>query len=158
MSLTASPAKKRKGIYKFVVHEDVVFHATTIKQAFSQEETFLEINTAGDITVKGSREKGYAWDGCTPKVNCFDLCLLGVPDGRKLVNTGKPITYYASMVHDVLCQYRHEIPITRKQADDVFLYYLGDFQLRYLYYGFVRIFSIFSDMSERLKAFISNKT
>ena len=132
------PAKKRKGIYKFVTHQDLVYKNTPIKKTFSNP--WLEISECGDIVVKGSNASGYAWDGCTPKLNIFDLFLVGTPDGRTIVNTRKPITYYASLIHDILCQFRKEIGISRRQADEVFLVYMGDFNLRYVYYLAVRTF------------------
>ena len=127
----AKPAKKRKGIYKFAVKEDVFFKEVPIIHPFKKE--FLEITDDGHVIVRGTYKNGYAWDGCTPKWNILDLWVMGIPDGRTLVDTGTPTTYHASMVHDILCQYQKEIGITRKQADDIFLHYLGDFQLRYVY-------------------------
>ncbi|MGB0662784.1 MAG: hypothetical protein ACPGMR_03235 [Pontibacterium sp.] len=71
--------------------------------------------TGGKITVKA----GYAWDGCTPKVDLLGLVTLGVPDGR--LHEGRPMTYYASLVHDVLCQFRADIPnIKRDHATFIF--------------------------------------
>ncbi|MGJ8691686.1 MAG: hypothetical protein ACSHW0_04330 [Thalassotalea sp.] len=135
------PAQKRKGVYKYLIHEDLLFENSHIKKAYKND--WLEIKDNGDIIIKGTHDNGYAWDGCTPKVNCFDLILLGIPDGRKIVNTDKPITYYASLVHDILCQFQQDIGIDRKDADKVFLYYLGDFNLRYFYYAAVRIYGSF---------------
>ena len=134
------PAKKRKGIYKYVTHHDLRYKNTPIKKTFNN--TWLEMTENGDIIIKGTHANGYAWDGCTPKFNIFDLFLIGTPDGRTIVNTGKPITYYASLVHDILCQFRKDIGISRRQADKVFLIYLGDFNLRYIYYIAVRVYGI----------------
>ena len=131
-------AKKRKGIYKYVTHQDLLYKNTDIKKTFNND--WLNISENGDIVVKGTNAEGYAWDGCTPKFNIYDLFLVGTPDGRVIVNTGKPITYYASLIHDILCQHAKCIGIKRKQADKVFLYYLGDFKLRYFYYFAVRIY------------------
>lgn len=147
----AKPAKKEKGIYKYVVHEDVIFKATPIKTSFNDPEAFLIIKPNGDIIVRGSFKNGYAWDGCTPKFNLLDLCLFGIPDGRTLVETGKPTTYYASMVHDILCQYREEAGISQKAADRLFLTYLGDFQLRHLYYAAVRAYSLSRQFISKLR-------
>lgn len=57
--------------------------------------------------------KGYAWDGCSPKINVLGLFNIGVPDGA--LRCGKPFTYHASLVHDVLCQFS-DIPITKAQS------------------------------------------
>ncbi|MDX8387463.1 MAG: hypothetical protein R8M46_02870 [Ghiorsea sp.] len=146
--MQVEPAKKRKGIYKFITTEDLTYKDTAIKKTF--ENDWLLINESGDIVVKGSFGSGYAWDGCTPKWNIFDLLLVGTPDGRTIVNTGKPITYYASLVHDILCQFNEDIGISRKEADDLFLVYLGDFNLRYVYYIAVRSFGTYLDFKSYL--------
>jgi hypothetical protein len=59
------------------------------------------------------------------------------------VRTGRPKTYFASMVHDALYQFLDaDSPITRRQADDAFLRLLAesDFAPRGLYWLFVRLF------------------
>lgn len=60
--------------------------------------------------------KGYAWDGCTPKIKLGPV-VLGVWDGPILNSTGKQACYYPSLYHDCLIQYRIG---TRKQADELF--------------------------------------
>jgi hypothetical protein len=98
----------------------------------------LIIETTGRITVT----RGYSWNGCSPKVCVFDF-LLGTPDGVVHKNTGRPKTYFASMVHDALYQFlKTDSPIGRKQADDCFLRLMedSDFSPRYLYWAAVRIF------------------
>ncbi len=129
---------RNKGIYKYVIHEDVTYPATPLRFCF--ENKWLRISESGDIVVKGSNQQGYAWDGCSPKFNVFDLFLIGTPDGRKHVISGHPPTYFASLIHDVLYQFHREFEVDRKVVDQLFLEYLGDFQLRYLYYAAVRLF------------------
>jgi hypothetical protein len=97
----------------------------------------LILRTDGTITVT----RGYAWDGCTPKFCLFDLSV-GVPDGVVHARTGKPKTYYASLIHDALYQFLpDDLPLTRRQADDCFLRLLArdDFAPRYIYYAAVRL-------------------
>lgn len=112
---------------------------------FSQDLAFydkkgkrrLEIRKDGSLTVL----KNYAWDGCTPKF-CFLDILFGTPDGIVDKRTGKPKTYYATLIHDVLYQFLDDdLPITRKEADDYFLRLMTDtqFTLRDLYYWAVRL-------------------
>lgn len=60
----------------------------------------LRITKDGDIFVF----KGYSWDGNSPKINFLDLFWLGTPDG--IVSNNKPITYYASLIHDILGQFK----------------------------------------------------
>lgn len=68
----------------------------------------------GVITIN----KGYAWDGCSPKQDLFGLAVIGTPDGR--LKEGKPITYHASLVHDALCQFRSEIKISKAATLSIF--------------------------------------
>src|SRR5712691_2897454 len=60
----------------------------------------LILERGGRITVT----QGYAWDGCSPKF-CFCDLLFGTPDGVVDTQTGRPKTYYASLVHDALYQF-----------------------------------------------------
>lgn len=62
--------------------------------------------------------KDYAWDGCSPtwKIGSF---WLGPPDGALLMD-GRPQAYYASLVHDYLCQYRASIPIRKDTTVELF--------------------------------------
>ena len=136
----AKPAEKRKGVYKFVTTDDLVFG--TSLSGYQYENDWLKVSDDGKVLVKGTYAEGYAWDGCSPKWNFLDLILIGVPDGRSIVTTNKPITYYASLIHDILLQFRKDIGLSRKEADKVFLHYLGDFSLRYIYYYAVRIYGM----------------
>lgn len=108
----------------------------------------LILKQNGDIMVTAR----YAWDGCTPKL-CFLDVLIGIPDGAVDTGTGRPKTYYASLVHDALYQFLHDgLPYTRKDADRFFLQLMKetDFALRGLYYVAVRIFGhIFHWLSAR---------
>lgn len=60
----------------------------------------------------------YVWDGCTPKFHIMGLFSIGTPDGA--LRHGVPWTYYASLVHDVLCQFRYEIPLSQRQVTQIF--------------------------------------
>ena len=101
----------------------------------------LIIEAAGRITVT----RGYSWNGCSPKVCVLDL-LIGTPDGVVNARTGRPKTYFASMVHDALYQFlRANSPVSRRQADRCFLQLMDDseFSLRYVYWLAVRILGRF---------------
>ena len=131
-------------VYKFVEYKDFVVHDTGFKgKSFNKD--FLLIEADGTITIRCSfKDTGYAWDGCSPKWNWIDITW-GTPDGRLDWNTVKPITYYASMVHDVLYQYKREHDITRKQTDQLFRELLKKekFKLATIYYWAVRVFGGF---------------
>lgn len=60
----------------------------------------------------------YAWDGCSPAWRVFGVWL-GTPDGP-LMADGRPQTYYASLVHDVLCQFSRHIPIKKAATVELF--------------------------------------
>ncbi len=99
--------------------------------------TRLILRRDGSITVT----KGYAWDGCTPKVCFFDI-QIGVPDGVVDARTRKPKTYYASLVHDALYQFVPDgLPFSRAQADRCFLRLMTEtgFAPRCIYYVAVRL-------------------
>lgn len=98
----------------------------------------LLITKEGVFTVK----KGYSWNGCSPKF-CFLDINFGTPDGAVHAETGRPKTYFASMIHDVLYQFRDQIdPIKRRDADSFFLDLMkdSDFLWARLYWLAVRVF------------------
>ena len=100
--------------------------------------TRLVISGGGLITVT----RGYSWDGCTPKFYFLDL-VFGTPDGVVDKRTGRPKTYYASLIHDALYQFLPDgLPLSRAQADECFLRLMTDsqFALRHVYWLAVRIF------------------
>ncbi len=113
------------------VPEDLVFRDSAGKVRLIIEEQ-------GRITIT----EGYAWNGCSPKFCVLDI-LFGTPDGVVHAETGRPKTYYASLVHDALYQFLREcVPLTRGDADRVFLRLLkeSDFLLARIYWLFVRGF------------------
>ena len=98
----------------------------------------LVVEKGGRIVVM----RGYAWNGCSPKFCFFDL-LLGTPDGVVDARTGRPKTYYASLVHDALYQFVPDgLPASRRDADRCFLALLAEsgFRPRWIYYAAVRVF------------------
>ncbi|VEP15989.1 conserved hypothetical protein [Hyella patelloides LEGE 07179] len=132
--------------YIFKSEEDYHFKSKKVSKQLKEDLEFpdrddeirLKIATDGTITVK----KGYAWDGCSPKFNILDLFWVGTPDGA--INENKPVTYYASLVHDALGQFAKKeserMPFNRKERDLIFKEMLEGFALQWLYYLAVRIF------------------
>jgi hypothetical protein len=109
--------KEKQKVYKYVHKEDIYIETNLRGLSFNND--FLSITEDGRITVKGSSKKGYAWDGCSPKINFIHL-LWGTPDGKLDYRTEKPMTYYASMIHDVIYQFKGEVCVSRKDADIIF--------------------------------------
>lgn len=98
----------------------------------------LVLEKGGRIVVM----RGYAWNGCSPKFCLCDI-LFGTPDGVVDVRTGRPKTYYASLVHDALCQFLPDgLPLSRGEVDRCFLALLREsgFRARWLYYAAIRLF------------------
>lgn len=97
----------------------------------------LILERGGRITVT----RGYAWNGCSPKLCLFDI-LVGTPDGVVHAGTGRPKTYYASLVHDALYQFmRVDAPVRRAEADGCFLRLMAasEFLPRRIYWAAVRV-------------------
>lgn len=130
--------RERSGVWIYKITEDYTYQSKLTGHEFDSE--WLKIESNGKITVKGSHKNGYTWDGCTPKFNVFDLFIIGTPDGIKDVKTGKPKTYYASLIHDALYQYLDSIPFSREEVDLLFYEMLEGFALRGIYYWFVKTF------------------
>ena len=95
------------------------------------------------VTIRESAIRiraGYAWDGCSPCICVLGLFYVGTPDGAQ--HLGLPATYHASLVHDVLCQWRADIPVSRAQSIAIFHQLLREvrFPLAGLYAGAVFLF------------------
>lgn len=121
-------------MYKFITDNTYHFEHKYFKENFRSD--FIEIDPG--ICYIGNN---YAWNGCSPKFELLDIGF-GTPDGVLNMNTGKPKTYFASMIHDALYQYKEEISITRKQADEIFydILRMEDFYWARTYYYAVRLF------------------
>ena len=76
----------------------------------------------GTITIP----RDYCWDGCSPKVKIPGGkflprgIYLGIWDGQ-LGTNGRPQAWRASLVHDLLCQYKHDIKgLTKEKTTGIF--------------------------------------
>jgi hypothetical protein len=131
-----SSTRKNK-VYKYVHETNVSIKTNLFGRSYSAE--WLQIDPDGVITVNGANEGGYAWDGCSPKANFLHF-IWGTPDGKLDYRTERPMTYYASMIHDALYQYKKEIPISRVEADLLFMKLLRDARFMWWWlYGFAVI-------------------
>lgn len=122
-----------KSVLVFKLEEDFEFYDPRL-EGIDISLPFVTLKD-GVLTIM----KGYAWDGCTPKRSFFDVAVIGTPDGIVDIISGRPKTYYASLVHDALYQYELG---TRKDADKIFyeLMKFQNFKLSWLYYFAIRIF------------------
>lgn len=128
-------------VYKYVIENQVEIKTNLIDRVY--ENSWVTIRE-GVIRIKATIDRPYAWDGCSPKWERYDL-ILGTPDGRLDWRTLEPITYYASMIHDVLCQFINckGFPISRIEADIIFreLLRLSGFKLTKIYFYAVRLYA-----------------
>ena len=123
----------------FNIREDYHFQSQHLGKSF--DSYWLKLEPDGKVTVKANAT-GYAWDGCSPKWSLLGLWVVGTPDGHIDVNTDKPLTYVASMIHDVFYQYLEDVPVSKADIDRQFYHTLRKrgFPLAWLYYLAVRLF------------------
>jgi hypothetical protein len=127
--------------YKYKLETKAVIH-TGITTLFNND--WVATTGSGQMVINA----GYAWNGCNPSLSVLDLFWIGTPEGIVGPDTaGKPITYQASLVHDVLIQFN---VIPRKEADRIFYKLLkqANFKLAWLYYGVVRVVSFFKRLKK----------
>lgn len=119
--------------YLFKLEEDYTHPVVIDSPDFSSR--WLDIED-GVLTVKS----GYAWDGCTPCCSVLGLFTINTPNGH--LSGNRPITYYASLVHDALYQYRGKHSLSKEDADLMFLQDLEarEFKPAKVYYWFVKKF------------------
>ncbi len=127
------------GVYIYCIKEDYIYKSSIEDREFENE--WFKLEKDGTVTVKGTNKRGYAWDGCSPKLKFKDVCILGTPDGVLNFETGKSKTYYASLIHDVFYQFSLDVKsfIKRREVDKEFYTILvrDKFRLAKVYYLFV---------------------
>lgn len=102
--------KRARNLYRLPEHY-ITYHPALKKVQFDNHWCHI---SEGSIWIR----QGYAWDGCSPKLDIAGLLTIGIPDGR--LYNGLPMTYFPSLVHDVFCQFRDEIPVTKEQTLTIF--------------------------------------
>ena len=107
--------------WRYVLHRRVAAHHRALS-GISFGNQWLQI-CCGVVRIQA----GYAWDGCSPSIAIPGTRLwLGIYDGP-LMSDGRPAAWRASLLHDALCQFRHDIPgLTREAATTVFATELHD--------------------------------
>lgn len=119
-------------VYKFTTSREYSFELPSLKDVMEFKAAWISIKNS-IITIP----KGYSWDGCSPKFKIFGK-VFGTWDGKG----DPPETYWASMVHDAIYQYKEFYPMSRKHADLIFLKMLqaNNFKYAKVYYKAVRLF------------------
>jgi hypothetical protein len=107
------------GVYLYCIKEDYTYNSSIKGREF--ENKWFKLEKDGTVTVKGSNETGYAWDGASPKKRILDM-YIGTPEGILNFETGKSKTYYASLIHDVFYQFSEALKhlVKRKEVDKEF--------------------------------------
>lgn len=129
------------GVYLYCIKYDYTYQTAIRNRPYENE--WLKLEEDGVITIKGTNYKGYAWDGCSPKIKFKDL-YFGTKEAVLNYDTGQSKTFYASLVHDVFYQFSKELKqfIKRVEVDKEFYNILkrDDFYFAKLYYRAVRCF------------------
>jgi len=129
------------GVYIYCIKEDYRYQSAITAREFENE--WFKLSSDGIIIVKGTHYKGYAWDGCSPKLKIKDV-YVGTLEAVLNFDTGKSKTYYASLIHDVFYQFSKEVkPFVRRKEVDRELYSIlkrDKFVFAGLYYRAVRLF------------------
>jgi len=129
------------GVYVYCIKEDFEYKSSIKDREFENE--WLKLETDGKVIVKGTNKKGYAWDGCSPKIKMKDV-YFGTPEAVLNYDKGKSKTYYASLIHDVFYQFSKSVKsfIARKEVNKEFYVMLKEDNFRFArpYYRAVRLF------------------
>jgi len=125
----------RGGPWIFKLTED--FTLVTDCKGITFRSDWFTITEDGRMTIR----KGYAWDGNSVKLDVCDLFIIGTPDGVIDVQTMKPKTWYASLVHDALYQYYGYHGLLRSEMDLIYLLLArkAGFFPAPLYYAVIRL-------------------
>lgn len=129
------------GVYVYCITRDYRYLTAIRGREFENE--WFKLCRDGAVTVKGTHYKGYAWDGCSPKIKIKDV-YLGTGEGVLNFQTGQSKTYYASLIHDVFYQFSRQVRlfVGRKEVDSEFYAVLkrDAFAFARWYYYAVRLF------------------
>ncbi|MFC1514896.1 hypothetical protein ACFL5X_03245 [Candidatus Omnitrophota bacterium] len=123
------------GVYLYCIKEDFRYQSSIKGRSFENE--WFRLEEDGAVTIKGTHDRGYAWDGCSPKIKIKDI-YIGTFEGVLNFDTTQSRTYYASLVHDVFYQFNKDVRrvVKRNEVDREFYSILkrDSFSLARLYY------------------------
>ena len=129
------------GVYIYCIKYDYQYQSSIKGRSFENE--WFKLGIDGIVTIKGTHYKGYAWDGCSPKLKIKDV-YIGTLEAVLNFDTGQSKTYYASLVHDVFYQFSKDVRkfIKRDEVDREFYAILkkDGFRFAKVYYFAVRLF------------------
>lgn len=121
--------------WRYKLKEDYNYFTPELKGVIFENE-WTKIDGEGNIWIK----QDYAWDGMSPTIQILGFkgaYIAPWQGGRDETHPEYPISWEASLVHDVLCQWRNHIPVTKQQSVRNFNRQLKDCNfitgLRYLY-------------------------
>ncbi len=128
--------RNKRALWVFKLENNFCVPSELVGYEFNSQ--WLQIDKVGTIEIR----KGYVWDGCTFKKSVLDIFIVGTPDGIIDIETLKPKTCYASLVHDALYQYYGYHGVRRRDIDRLFLTMMRKkkFKPALLYYLAVRVF------------------
>lgn len=122
-------------VYVYCIKEDYRYQSAIKGREFENE--WFKLSKDGEVLIKGTHYKGYAWDGCSPKIKIKDW-YFGTLEAVLNWDTGKSKTFYASLVHDVFYQFSKDVRsfIKRKEVDREFrkILEMDKFSFAGLYY------------------------
>ena len=128
-------------VYVYCIIKDHLYKSSITGRSFENE--WFRLDPDGTITIKGTNRRGYAWDGCSPKIKIGDI-YFGTSEAVLNDDTGQSKTYYASMIHDVFYQFNKDVRslVNREEVDSEFYNILkrDGFRFAKAYYYGVRAF------------------
>lgn len=128
------------GVYVYCIKDDFVYLSSIKGRSFENE--WFKLEPGGTVIVKGTNQRGYAWDGCSPKFKIKDI-YFGTPEGVLNFDIRESKTCYASLIHDVFYQFSPDVKsfIKRKEVDNEFYLILekNNFRFSRAYYFTVRL-------------------
>jgi len=68
------------GVYIYCIRQDFKYQSLIKGRKFENE--WFRLEEDGAIIIKGTNYKGYAWDGCSPKIKIKDV-YFGTPEAAK---------------------------------------------------------------------------
>lgn len=101
-------------VWRYKLKEDYSYFSPDLQGVVFENE-WTKLDGDGNIWIK----KEYAWDGMSPAIPVYGFkgaYIAPWQGGKDETHPEYPMSWEASLVHDVLCQWRNLIPITKKAS------------------------------------------